>query len=48
MNEGDLMSEERMIRSFDGTQLFTRKDEAEKQNTLRRKLFSAGCFCIYS
>ncbi|WKA55566.1 alpha/beta hydrolase [Planococcus shixiaomingii] len=28
------MSEERMIRSFDGTQLFTRKDEAEKQKAV--------------
>ena len=28
------MSEERMIRSFDGTQLFTRKDQAEKQKVI--------------
>lgn len=28
------MSEERMIRSFDGTQLFTRKDEAEAQKAV--------------
>jgi alpha-beta hydrolase superfamily lysophospholipase len=28
------MSEERMIQSFDGTQLFTRKDEAEKQQAV--------------
>ena len=28
------MSEERMIRSFDGTQLFTRKDEAQKQKAI--------------